>query len=167
MHTIVCNYLGKRKISRFLLRKLPDEQKAERMETSGDLISLCDQNPCFWKISSREMRPGATSSTRNQNGNRWRGVQQLSRFQKKSLQKSKVKTLLITFLDNKGIIHKEFLPAGQTINATFYQAVLNICYSVSGGFGQSCIGLENGCSSTIISLHTVGSVCADSWLRRW
>ena len=41
------------------------------------------------------------------------------------LQKSKVKTLLITFFDNKDIIHKEFVTAGQTINATFYQAVLN------------------------------------------
>ena len=29
------------------------------------------------------------------------------------------------FFDNKGIIHKEFVPAGQTINAAFYQAVLN------------------------------------------
>ena len=41
------------------------------------------------------------------------------------LQKSKVKTLLITFFDNKGIIPKEFAPAGQTINAAFYQAILN------------------------------------------
>ena len=47
------------------------------------------------------------------------------RPKKSSLQKSKVKTLLIAFFDNKGIIHKEFLPAGQTINAAFYQAVLN------------------------------------------
>ena len=41
------------------------------------------------------------------------------------LQKSKTKTLLIAFFYNKGIIHKEFVPAGQTINSAFYQAVLN------------------------------------------
>ena len=41
------------------------------------------------------------------------------------LQKSNVKTLLIAFFDNKGIIHNEFMPAGQTINAAFYKAVLN------------------------------------------
>ena len=41
------------------------------------------------------------------------------------LQKSKVKTPLNTFFNNKGIIHKEFVPAGQTINAAFYQEVLN------------------------------------------
>ena len=43
---------------------------------------------------------------------------------KKESFKSKVKTLLIAFFDNKGIIHKEFVPASQTINAAFYQAVL-------------------------------------------
>ena len=41
------------------------------------------------------------------------------------LQNFKVKTLLIAFLDNNCLIHKEFVPAGQTINAAFYQVVLN------------------------------------------
>ena len=44
---------------------------------------------------------------------------------KESSAKIQGQTLLIAFFDNKGIIHKEFVPAGQTINAAFYQAVLN------------------------------------------
>ena len=44
---------------------------------------------------------------------------------KSRLQKYKVKTLLIVFFDNKGIIHKKFVPASETINAAFYQAVFN------------------------------------------
>ena len=45
-HTIVRDDLGKRKMcSRFVTHKLTDEQKAKRMETSGDLISMCDQDP--------------------------------------------------------------------------------------------------------------------------
>ena len=45
VHTIVCKYLGKRKIcSRFVPHKLTDEQKAKRMETSGDFITMCDQD---------------------------------------------------------------------------------------------------------------------------
>ena len=38
---------------------------------------------------------------------------------------SPVKTLLTIFLDSKGIIHKEFLPEGQTVNAHYYLGVLN------------------------------------------
>ena len=44
---------------------------------------------------------------------------------KSRLTKSNVKTQLIAFFDTKSIIHKEFFPAGQTINTGFYQAVLN------------------------------------------
>ena len=32
------------------------------------------------------------------------------------LQKSKVKTMLFTFVDSEGIIHKEFVPEGSTVN---------------------------------------------------
>ena len=67
-HTIARNDLSKRKIFWFVPQKLIDEQKAKRMETSGDFISMCDH--CFWITSSWEMRPCTTSSIRNQNGNR-------------------------------------------------------------------------------------------------
>ena len=44
-HTIVRHYLGKLKIcSQFVSLKLTDEQKAKRTETSGDFISICEQN---------------------------------------------------------------------------------------------------------------------------
>ena len=42
-HTIVRDDLCKQKIcSRFVPHNLTDEQKAKRMETSGDFISMCD-----------------------------------------------------------------------------------------------------------------------------
>ena len=45
-HSIVRNDLGKRKFcSRFVPHKLTDKQKAKRMGTSGDFISMCDQDP--------------------------------------------------------------------------------------------------------------------------
>jgi hypothetical protein len=48
VHTIVREDLGKRKIcSQFGPHKLTDEQKANRMETSGDFITMCDQDPSF------------------------------------------------------------------------------------------------------------------------
>lgn len=40
------------------------------------------------------------------------------------MSKSKVKSMLIVFFDAKGVVHKEFVPAGQTVNGTFYAKVL-------------------------------------------
>ena len=39
-------------------------------------------------------------------------------------EKSKIKSMLICFHDSKGIIYKEFLPTGQTVNGVFYVGVL-------------------------------------------
>ena len=48
VYTIVREDLGKRKIcSRFVPHKMTDEQKAKRMETTGDFITICDQDPSF------------------------------------------------------------------------------------------------------------------------
>ena len=144
--TIVRDDLGKRKIcSQFVPHKLTETSRKQNgwklLETSFPCLTRIH---CFWKTSSREMRSGATSSILNQNGNRWRGVHRLPRDQKKSrLQKYKVKTPFIAFFNNIGIIHKEFGPAGQTIIAAFCQVVFNrLFYSVTGGFDQSCTGLE-------------------------
>ncbi len=53
----------------------------------------------------------------------WLNSQAL-RLQKVRYQKSCVKTMLIAFFDSKGLIHHEYVPFGQTVNATFYLIVL-------------------------------------------
>jgi len=40
------------------------------------------------------------------------------------MQKSKLKTMLICFFDQEGIVHWEFVPPGMTVNADFYCDVL-------------------------------------------
>jgi len=40
-------------------------------------------------------------------------------------QKSKVKTMLIVFFDSQGIVHKEFVQEGCTVNAEYYKGVLD------------------------------------------
>jgi len=39
------------------------------------------------------------------------------------MSKSRVKSMLIIFLHSKGVVHKEFVPPGQTVNQTFYLQV--------------------------------------------
>ncbi|UYV66870.1 hypothetical protein LAZ67_4003188 [Cordylochernes scorpioides] len=46
------------------------------------------------------------------------------RPKKARMSKSRVKTMLIVFFDKRGLIHKEFVPQGKTVNAEFYKEVL-------------------------------------------
>jgi hypothetical protein len=52
------------------------------------------------------------------------GLKVITKVQNVSFPKSKIKTMLITFFDKWGVIHKEFVPEGQTINSTFYVEVI-------------------------------------------
>jgi len=40
------------------------------------------------------------------------------------MNKSKIKTMLICFFDSQGVVHKEFVPQGQTVNKQCYREVL-------------------------------------------
>jgi len=46
------------------------------------------------------------------------------RSKKAHMQKSKLKTVLICFFDQEGIVHREFVPPGKTVNVDFYCNVL-------------------------------------------
>jgi hypothetical protein len=47
------------------------------------------------------------------------------RPKKLKFQRSRIKDWLIIFLDSQGVVHKEFLPEGKTINAEFYKGVMD------------------------------------------
>jgi len=53
------------------------------------------------------------------------------RPKKPHMQKSILKTMLICFFDQEGIVHREFVPPGMTVNADFYCDVLRrLCENV-------------------------------------
>ena len=60
---------------------------------------------------------------------------------KLQFQKSRVKTMLVIFFDWQGVIHKEFVPEGETINAVYYKGVmerlLNRIWHVRPGICES------------------------------
>ena len=40
------------------------------------------------------------------------------------MSKSKVKCMLVCFFDSMGIVHKEWVPAGHTVNQYYYKDIL-------------------------------------------
>ena len=42
------------------------------------------------------------------------------RLKKAKMSKSKIKSVLICFFDSQGIVHKKFVPPGQTVNQPFF-----------------------------------------------
>jgi hypothetical protein len=44
---------------------------------------------------------------------------------KLKFQRSHIKNMLIIFFDFQGVVHKEFVPEGKTVNAEFYKGVMD------------------------------------------
>jgi len=60
----------------------------------------------------------------NQQSSEW--VDETSPQPKKlKFQRSRIKTMLITFFYSQGVVHKEFVLAGKTVNAEFYKGALD------------------------------------------
>ena len=126
VHIIVREDLEKRKIcSRFVPHSLTAEQKERRMECAKDFINSCHQDPSFLAniITGDESWCYQYDPETKRQSMAWCSPSS-PRPTKSRMQKSKVKTMLIAFFDIKGIIHKEFVPMGQTVNAAFYEQVL-------------------------------------------
>ena len=73
---------------------------------------------------SQVMNHGFWSTTPTQNNKVGSGTLQTPLPKKARLSKSKIKSMLICFFDSQRIVHKEFVPPGQTVNQTYYREVL-------------------------------------------
>ncbi|GBN95816.1 Mariner Mos1 transposase [Araneus ventricosus] len=92
--------LQKRKIcARFVPHKLSDEQTQHRMETSGDFVDACDQNPQFLETIVTGVELGCYQ------------------YDPETKRQS---------MECKGLIHHECVPAGTIVNAESYEGVLKL-----------------------------------------
>jgi len=123
---IVVEDLRKWKIcSRFVPHSLTPEQKDQRIAACRDLIVTADSDPDFFKkiLTGDETWCFAYDPTTKRQSAAWVG--ETSPWPKKlRFQKSCVKTMLVIYFDWQGVIHKEFVLEGETINAVYYKGVM-------------------------------------------
>ncbi|UYV80279.1 hypothetical protein LAZ67_18002278 [Cordylochernes scorpioides] len=111
--------------AKFIPRFLTNEQKLCRLATCEDMLEMTRTDP-EWKdkiITGDETWVyGYDPETKRQSAE-WRG-QGEPRPKKSRILKSRNKVLLVAFSDNKGIVHHEYLPAGQTVIKEMYLGIL-------------------------------------------
>ncbi|UYV74190.1 hypothetical protein LAZ67_11002371 [Cordylochernes scorpioides] len=111
--------------AKFIPRFLTNEQKLCRLATCEDILEMTRTDP-EWKdkiITGDETWVyGYDPETKRQSAE-WRG-QSEPRPKKSRILKSRNKVLLVAFLDNKGIVHHGYLPAGQTVIKEIYLGIL-------------------------------------------
>lgn len=111
--------------AKFIPRFLTIDQKQCRLDTCENMLEMATNDP-EWKdkiITGDETWVyGYDPETKRQSAE-WRG-QNEPRPKKPRMFKSKNKVMLVTFLDNKGIVHHEYLPEGRTVNKEVYLDIL-------------------------------------------
>ncbi len=65
-------------------------------------------------------------------------VENSLRIAKLCFQKSKIKKMLILFLNSKGVVQQTFVPLSETVNAKFYLEVGIVCVNKSHTWGLRC-----------------------------
>jgi len=126
IYRILTEHLGLQKVcARFVPHKLADVQELLRTQHSKDIIKEAKKDPNFlYKIvTGDEMWCFQYDPETKCQSAEWKAPDE-PKAKKSRLEKSKVKTVLICFYDSKGIVHKEFVPPGQNVNAVFYIGVL-------------------------------------------
>ncbi len=82
--------------------------------------------------------------------------------------KSCVKTMLVAFFDSLGLIHKEFVPSGQTVNANFY--IIKMFWIILSKelttFVRICVRLEIGFFSMTTHQPTMRHRFTSFWPKK-
>jgi len=110
---------------RFVPRLLSDNQKALRISVCRELKQQARDDPNFISniITGDETWVYGYDPATKQQSSQWKLPN--SPQAKKACQVcSNVKSILIIFFDIQGIVHKEFIHPGQTVNVKFYCEVL-------------------------------------------
>ncbi|KAL4085370.1 hypothetical protein QTP88_027229 [Uroleucon formosanum] len=126
VHQILTNDLEMRKICAKMVPKiLSQDQKDNRRDRCLDFLEQIENYPSFLErvITGDESWIFEYDPETMRQSQEWH-TSASPRQKKGRMSKSKIKSMLICFFDSQGIVHKEFVPQGQTMNQKFYKEVL-------------------------------------------
>jgi len=120
---ILTEDLDMRKVcAKVVPKELTEEQKQRRVTICQDLLERQD-DILGRVITGDETWVYQYDPETKQQSAQWTTANSL-RPKKFHQSKSRVKTMLLTFFDTRGIVHYEFVPTGQTVNQVYYLEVL-------------------------------------------
>jgi len=123
---VLTEELGMHRVAaKFVSRILTADQKQQRVNVRTELRQLASNDETFLSrvINGDESWVSGYDPETKRQSSQWKSP--TSPRPKKARQvKSNLKSMIITFFDIKGIVHKEFVPTGQTVNSWFYCEVL-------------------------------------------
>ena len=125
VHRILTEHLYMRKICAQLVPKnLSVEQKANCLEICQDLLGTLEIEPNFLYrvITGDESWVFDYDPETKRQSEEWH-MKSSPRPKKAHMSRSRVKTKIV-FFDSRGVVHKEFVPPGQTVNHAFYKDFL-------------------------------------------
>ena len=111
--------------AQLVLKNLSVEQKANQLEICQYLLGRLEIEPNFlYKvITGDESWVFDYDPETKRQSEEWH-TKSSPRLKKARMRRSRVKTIIIVFFDSRGIVHKVFVPPGQTVNHAFYKDVL-------------------------------------------
>ena len=124
---ILKEYLGKRNLcARFVPYSLTPEQREDRVASCQDIIAMANADKkLFYEITTGDENwCFAYDPETKLQSCEWDG-ETSARPKKLKFQRSCIKNMLIIIFDVHGVVRKEFVPEGKTVNAEFYIGVMN------------------------------------------
>lgn len=130
VRTILTEDLGMRKVCAKMVPKLlTADHKDNRTNVCRNILQMIEEEPDFLGkvITGDETWVFQYDPETKRQSLQWK-TPASPRPKKARMSKSKIKVMLITFFDQRGLVHHEFVPEGQTVNQHFYKEVLGRLY---------------------------------------
>lgn len=122
-YSILHDILGMRWVTARLVPKLLDSLQKQRRKTVAEEMLSMDDRDIQHIITGDETWVYEYDVETTQQSSEWRYPDE-PKPKRPRQSRSKVKVMLTVFFDSQGVLHSEFLPEGQSVNAQYYLSVL-------------------------------------------